>query len=165
MEIVADTSALLSLEAGGILEIAVEKLDFIISPRVKEELTGLSQNNDFEGNLAKNILGYMDNEIKVIEPSKRFDDGELEVAYLAKETEDIGFIITDDIGAREKMEKISNKPIRFSTMIVYALCLTGIKTFDQGWGIIERMAVKRVWKDNLIFESAKLMWNKERHEE
>ena len=26
-------------------------------------------------------------------------------------------------------------------MIVYALCLKGIKTFDQGWKIIERMAV------------------------
>ena len=35
MEIIADTSALLSLEAGGVLEIAVEKLDFIISPRIK----------------------------------------------------------------------------------------------------------------------------------
>lgn len=161
MKIVADTSALLSLETGGVLEIAVEKLDFIISTRIKEELTGLSKNNDFEGNLAKNVLGYIDNEIKVIEPSKSFDDGELEVAYLAKEIDDIEFIITDDISARKKIEKISNKPIRFSTMIVYALCLKGIKTFDQGWKIIEKMAVKRDWKDNLIFESAKLMWNKE----
>ena len=157
MEIAIDTSALLSLEAGGVLEIAVEKLDFIISPRIKEELTGLSKNNDFEGNLAKNVIEYIDNEIKVVEPSKRFEEGELEIAYLAKEKSDIEFIITDDVAAREKMEKISNKPIRFSTMIVYALCLKGIKTFDQGWKIMERMAVKRVWKDNLIFESAKLM--------
>ena len=63
--------------------------------------------------------------------------------------------------AREKIEKITDKQIRFSTMIVYALCLKGIKTFDQGWKIIERMAVKRDWKINLIFESAKLMWDKE----
>jgi len=157
MKIAIDTSALLSLEAGGILETAVEKLNLVISRRIKEELTGLSKNNDFEGNLAKNILGY---EIAVIDSSKRFDDGELEVAYLAKETSDIEFIISDDISAMKKMEKISDKPIRFSTMIVYALCLKGIKTFDQGWKIIERMAVKRDWKDNLIFESAKLMWDK-----
>ena len=159
MKIVADTSALLSLEAGGILEISVEKLDFVISPRIKEEIIGLSKNSDFEGNLAKNVLGYVDNDIKVIEPSKRFDDGELEIAYLAKEKDDIEFIISDDIGARERIEKIGNKPMRFSTMIVYALCIKGIKTFDQGWRIIERMAVKRDWKDNLIFESAKLMWD------
>jgi len=158
MNLAIDTSALLSLEAGGVLEIAVEKLDFIISPRVKEELTGISENNDFEGNLAKSVLGYVGNEIKVVEPSKRFDEGESEVAYLAKETSDVEFIITDDIAAKEKIEKISDKPIRFSTMIVYALCLKGIKTFKEGWKIIERMAVKRVWKDNLIFESAKLMW-------
>ena len=159
MKIVVDTSALLSLEAGGILEIAAEKLDFVISPRIMGEITGLSKNNDFEGNLAKKVLGYLDNEIKIMETSKRFEDGELEIAYLAKEKEDIEFIITDDIEAIGKMEKISNKPIRFSTMIVYALCLKGIKTFEQGWKIIERMAVKRAWKDNLIFENAKLMWN------
>jgi len=154
MKLVIDTSALLSLEAGGVLEIAVEKLDFIISLTIKEELTGLSKNNDFEGNLAKNVLDY---DIEVVETSKRFDEGELEVAYLAKE-EDAEFIITDDIEAREKIGKISNKPIRFSTMIVYALCLKGLKTFEQGRKIVERMAVKRDWKDNLIFESAKLMW-------
>lgn len=162
MEIVVDTSALLSLEAGGILEISIEKLDFIIPLRVKEEITGLSKNNDFEGNLAKNVLGYIDNEIKVIESSKRYNEGELEAAYLAKERSSIEFIITDDVSAIEKMEKIADKPIRFSTMIVYALCIKGIKTFEQGWKIIERMAVKRIWKDNLIFESAKLMWNKEK---
>ena len=160
MEIVVDTSALLSLEAGGVLEISIEKLDFIIPLRVKEEITGLSKNNDFEGNLAKNILGYIDNEIKVIESSKRYNEGELEAAYLAKERASIEFIITDDVSAIEKMEKIADKPIRFSTMIVYALCIKGIKTFEQGWKIIESMAVKRIWKDNLIFESAKLMWNK-----
>ena len=156
MKIAVDTSALLSLEAGNILETAVEKLNLVISQRIKEELTGLSKNNDFEGNLAKNILGYG---IKAIAASKRFDEGELEVAYLAKEASDIEFIISDDVSAIKKMEKISDKPIRFSTMIVYALCLKGIRTFDQGWKIIERMAVKRDWKDNLIFESAKLMWD------
>jgi rRNA-processing protein FCF1 len=156
MKLAIDTSALLSLEAGGVLEIAVEKLDFIISPRVKEELVGLSRNNNFEGNLAKSILDYT--EIKVIEPSKIFDEGELEIAYLAKERDDVGFIVTDDIAARKKIEKISDKPIRFSTMIVYALCLKGTKTFEQGWKIIERMTVKRDWKDNLIFETARLLW-------
>ena len=158
MKIAADTSALLSLEAGGILEIAVEKLDFVISTRIKEELVGISKNNDFEGNISKKVLEYK--EINVLEPSKRFEDGESEAAYLARENDDIEFIITDDIASREKIEKISDKPIRFSTLIVYALCLKGIKTFEQGWKIIERMAVKRNWKDNLIFESAKLMWDK-----
>jgi predicted nucleic acid-binding protein len=158
MNIVADTSALISLEAGGILEIAVEKIDFVMSTRIKKELFGISRNNDFEGNLAKKILGYK--EIGVLEPSKRFDDGESEAAYLAKENKDIEFIITDDIASREKIEKISDKPIRFSTLIVYALCLKGIKTFEQGWKIIERMAVKRNWKDNLIFEGAKILWKK-----
>ncbi len=133
MRLVIDTSALLSLEAGGVLEIAVEKLDFIISSRIKEELVGLSKNNDFEGNLAKNVLDY---EIEVIEPSKRFDDGESEVAYLAKDIDDVEFIITDDIAAKDKIKKISGKEIRFSTMMVYALCLKGIKTFKEGWKII-----------------------------
>ena len=157
MKIVIDTSALLSLEAGNILEIAIENFNFVIPLRIKEELVGLSKENNFEGNLAKKVLDYVEKEINVVETSKRFDDGELEAAYLAKETMDTEFIISDDIKAIEKIKNISKK-IRFSTMIVYALCLKGLITFDQGWKIIEKMAVKRVWKDNLIFESAKLIW-------
>ena len=143
MVIVLDTSALLSLEAGSILEIASEKVDLTISPRIRKELIGLSKNNTFEGNLAKKVLEYIGNEIKIVVSSKRFDAGELEIAYLAKENDGIDFIITDDISAIEKMEKITGKPIRFSTMLVYSLCLKGIKTFEQGWKIIEKMAVKR----------------------
>jgi len=158
MKIVIDTSALLSLEAGNILEVAIENFNFVIPLRIKEELVGLSKENNFEGNLAKKVLNYVEKEINVVEISKRFDDGELEAAYLAKETMDTEFIISDDIKAIEKIKNISKKEIRFSTMIVYALCLKGLITFDQGWKIIEKMAVKRVWKDNLIFESAKLIW-------
>lgn len=158
MKIVIDTSALLSLESGNILETAVENFNFVIPVRIKEELIGLGRDNNFEGNLAKKVLDYVEKEINVVETSKRFDDGELEAAYLAKETIDIEFIISDDIKAIEKIKNISKKEIRFSTMIVYALCLKEIITFDQGWKIIEKMAVKRVWKDNLIFESAKSIW-------
>ena len=158
MRIVIDTSALLSLESGNILETAVENFNFVIPVRIKEELIGLSKKNNFEGNLAKKVLNYVEKEINVVETSKRFDDGELEAAYLAKETIDIEFIISDDIKAIERIKNISKKEIRFSTMIVYALCLKEIIPLDQGWKIIEKMAVKRVWKNNLIFESAKSIW-------
>lgn len=45
-------------------------------------------------------------------------------------------------------------------MPVYSLCLAEVLTFEQGFKIIERMAVKRDWKNNLIFESAKQLWDR-----
>ena len=159
MRIVIDTSALLSLAAGNILELAVKVFNFVIPIRVKQELERISKNRDFEGNLAKELLSYLDREIKVIESYKSSREGELECAYLANELEDVEFLITDDTNALEKLEKISKKEVNFSTLIVYSLYLSRKISKEQGWKIIERMMVKRNWKDNIIFEQAKLLWN------
>ena len=57
MEVVADTSALLSLEAGGVLEIAVEKLDFMASTfKLIESLGLLCGRNFYEKRNSKALL-------------------------------------------------------------------------------------------------------------
>lgn len=158
MRIVIDTSGLLSLAAGNILELATQFFDFIIPVRVKEELNGISKNNDFEANLAKNVLFHIDREIKVIDSYKISEQGELECAYLANELDDVEFLITDDTKVLEKLEKISKKEVNFSTLIVYSLCLSGKLNKEKGWKVIERVGVKRNWKDNIMFEQAKILW-------
>lgn len=92
MKIVFDTSALMSLAAGNILDLVVESIDCIIPKRVEAELKGLSKNKDFEGNLAKNILSFLGKEIKVLEAYKSSNEGEMECAYLANELEDVEFL-------------------------------------------------------------------------
>ena len=109
MRIVIDTSGLLSLAAGNILELATKFFDFIIPTRVKQELDGIRKNNDFEANLAKNVLSYIDDKIKIIDAYKISQQGELECAYLATELEDVKFLITDDTKSLKKLEKYLKK--------------------------------------------------------
>ncbi len=158
MRIVIDTSGLLSLAAGNILELATQFFDFIIPARVKQELDGISKNNDFEANLAKNILSYINDKIKIIDAYKISQQGELGCAYLANELDDVEFLITDDTKILKKLEKISKKEVNFSVLIVYTLYLSGKISKEHGWRVIERMSVKRNWKDNVIFNQAKILW-------
>lgn len=157
MRVVLDTSALLSLASGNILDLAVASVNCVIPERVRAELLGLSMNNDFDGNLAKKVLDLLGKEITVIDSSKASAEGEVECVYLANELEDAEFLITDDSAALEKLEKLCKKPVRFSTMFLYAFCLKKKITKMQALQILERMRVKRNWKDNLIFEQAKIL--------
>ncbi len=59
MRIVLDTSAILSLAMGGILEIVVNQKDCCIPLRVEEELKGLATNNDFLGKVARYSLEFV----------------------------------------------------------------------------------------------------------
>ncbi len=161
MKFVFDTSALLSLAAGGVLDLVIENIDCIVPERVAGELRGLSHDRTFEGNLAARVLGFIDKDIAVLAASKNFALGELEAARLAKDRDDVAFLISDDVASLETVEKLSGRPVRFSTAIVYALCLKKRLTLEQGWNVVARMGVNRNWKDNAIFENAKIMWKKE----
>ena len=157
MKVITDTSALLSLAAGDILDLTLESIGCIIPVRVKEEVKGISRNNTFEGNLAKKVFAYIDQEIVVIETNKSSPDGEIECAYLANQIKDAELVITDDTNAIEKLEKICDTKIRFSTIILYALYLKGRINKDRARIVLERMRVKRDWKDNIIYEQAILL--------
>jgi len=158
MRIIFDTSALMSLTAGNILDLVVESFNCVIPSRVEAEIKGLSKNNTYEGNLAKKIFEYVNNEITVIEAYKKSKEGELECAYLANELEDAEFLITDDIASLKKLVKKCKKDVRFSTTLIYALCLKEKITKKQGKKIIEKISTKRNWKNNLIFEQSQELW-------
>ena len=149
-----DTSALLSLEAGKILDLVIENFELVIPKRVEEELKGISKNHDFEGNMAKRIFSFLEDEIKVIDASKHSEEGELECVYLANDL-NVEFLITDDTAALEKLEKICKKKIAFSTTLLSALIIKNELSKKEAINILERMRVKRNWKDNIIFEQAK----------
>lgn len=157
MKIVLDTSALMSLAAGGILELALESITCVVPERVRAEVQGLSKNNDFDGNLATSIFEVLGEEIEVLDAYKKSTEGEIECAYLANEIDEVEFLITDDTLALERLEKICKKAVRFSPIILYALCLKKKITKIQALKILERMRVKRNWKDNIIFEQAAIL--------
>ncbi|HLC85317.1 MAG TPA: hypothetical protein VJH22_06000 [Candidatus Nanoarchaeia archaeon] len=138
MRIVLDTSALMSLAAGDVLDLAIESMDCIVPERVRAEIQGLSKNNDFEGNLAKRILDLFGNGIEILTSYKTSIEGEIECAYLANELDDVEFLITDDTLALESLEKTCRKSIRFSPMILYALCLKNKLTKKQALQSLEQ---------------------------
>lgn len=161
MNVVIDTSSLMSLAAGRILEFTIENITLIIPERVQIEVRGLSKNNDFEGSLAKQIKEFLSKEIKVVPSPKTSQEGEVECAYLANSLNEVEFLITDDTVALEKLERICKKKVRFSTLILYALYLNNKISKKQALQVLERMRVKRNWKDNVIFEQAVILLEKQ----
>jgi len=148
----------MSLTAGNVLDLVIEKFECIVPPRVREELEFLSQNHNSDGNLAKFILQFIGEKIKVLSTVNRNREGEIECAYLANELSDVAFIISDDTAAIKRLNEIIEKKLIFSTAIVYALYVNKEISLNQSKNIIKMMQLKRNWSDNLIFEDAKLLF-------
>lgn len=152
MRIVFDTSALLSLAAGGILELAIGNFGTCIPRRVEEELRGISKKSTFEGNLAKRVLEYVAIEIEVI-PTINMVNGEFACVELANDLED-SVLLSDDIAALEKLKRLCKREVLFSTTLLTALYWRKIITKERALSVLERIRVKRNWKNNAIFEQA-----------
>lgn len=138
--------------------------------RVKAELEEIAEQKNEIGKAAKYVLDS--NFIKFHELPQKLQDvkGEIEVVNLANKlmtplllTEkkpQIEAIITDDIKSMKKLESKTNIPIWFSTFIIYSLCKQQFISYEEGWSAIEDMKIKREWKENLIIESAEVLWEK-----
>ena len=157
MKIILDTSAILSLASGDILETVIESIDCIVPTRVEEELRGISQNNTSLGSIAKSVLEFVGRDILVLKPSSLSFEGEIECAYLAKEQKNVLFVITDDTKAIKKIQNISKKEVRFSTLLLFALIQKRKINREQAFTILEKMRVQRDWKNNIIYEQAKIL--------
>lgn len=66
----------------------------------------------------------------------------------------------DDIKSMKKLEKKTKIPIWFSSFIIYSLSEQQLISCKEGWSAIEAMKRKRGWKENLIIEYAKLLFEK-----
>ena len=153
MRIVFDTSALLSLAAGGILELVAEHVYCVIPTKVEEELLRISLRSTFEGNLAKQVLVHIGEEIEIISTSWEYD-GETACARLAQSLQDVAFLVTDDTLAVSRIQKLCDKSLLFSPHIVHMLYVFGILTQQQAISVLERMCIKRDWKHNILYVQA-----------
>src|SRR6056297_1927972 len=101
--IVADTSALLSLAAGGIAETVLDEFDVYTTERIVEELEDTAEYDDEHGEAARTVLDCRDRLTVrgVAKPgvtSTRIDAGEASCAALVDER-DADFLVTDDLRA------------------------------------------------------------------
>ena len=158
-EIVLDTSAVISLGCTGKFNLIGRVFNFDCPMRVKEELEEISKTKDEIGKIAKDILD--DNVITFHRLSAKLQNikGEIEVVNLANELK-AEAIVMDDIQYMKKLEKKTNIPIWFSSFIIYSLFEQKLITYREGWSSIENMKTKRKWKENLIIDSAKILFEK-----
>ncbi len=91
LTVVADTSALLSLELSGLFELCKKHFKMITGERVAEELKEISSKEDELGKAAKEVL----ESIEITSAGKKFSKGEDEaLELLARTKADLLFQMT-----------------------------------------------------------------------
>lgn len=155
-----DSSAIISLGATDSMILASDIFSFVASLRVKEELIDISKTEDEIGKIARHVLDS--SLIEFVELDKELENvkGEIETVNLANKIK-ADFVIMDDIKARKKLEDICNVPIVFSPFIIFVLYEKNILSYEESLSAIKKMKIKRKWKDNLVMEYAKMLFEKE----
>lgn len=165
--IVADTSALMSLCAGDILNETLKISNIIIPEKVKTELLEISAFDDPQGSYAKNVLqiinqnkiivkqiGMSQRAEKIVEENSRIDIGEAEVIVLAEE-KGIEVVITDDFKAYPQMREVFVGKVYLSTYLVAGLVVAGMISKDEARICFDKIATRRTWLNAEIYMRAK----------
>ena len=157
---VIDTSAAISLGLTGRFELAARIFSFTGTSRVKEELVEITGSPDEIGRVADEILKSGLISFITLEIGIQSDKGEIEVVNLSK-NRNADLVLMDDAQARKKLQKDCKAPIRFSPFAIFMLCKNKLLTRKEALSAIEDMQTKRQWKENLIIEYAKFLFEKE----
>jgi predicted nucleic acid-binding protein len=164
-KIVADTSALVSLEVVELVPFVLKYFDVIIPQAVKSELEDIAKYNDIHGAAAGRILDFVENKKITVENISGYekhllssDLGESQALELANKT-CADYLISDDVECFWYLENNFRKTV-FSVFIVRLLCSLNEIGDDEGWQIIEKMCERRTWAKNIIYLTAKKFWGK-----
>ena len=165
-EVVADTSSLISLQTGGVLELSLKLFDISIPEIVVTELEEVAGYDDTHGESARDVLGLIKeariNVREVISISEtesrvepRVDAGEMGCLNLCRQ-EQIPILITDDWRALPKLIEISTSiNVVVSAFVIRALLNRRVLTRDDAETILDRIARNRDWLESKIYEESK----------
>ncbi len=166
--ITADTSALISLSVGTIVEYCLELFDIVIPTTVHEELKDISEYKDEHAQGAVSVLKLIsESKIKVLEidedkpildivgKSSKLDRGEVETLFLAKKISS-RIMITDDFRSLEGLKHHSGDvKIHLSVYPIARLVVKGIISKKKAEEILEKIADERSWEGAALFRFAK----------
>jgi predicted nucleic acid-binding protein len=161
--LVADTSALVSLNIGLVLEKALEIVAIYVPQEVVNELeihARLSDDAAHVLNLVRTgrikVLGVQDTKRvqALVAENTQIDYGEAEAIVLA-EGRNITLIITDDFEAFFQMRRATKVPVDLSPYLIAALVVTRKLSIEEAEASFERIASKRHWFDARIYERAR----------
>ncbi len=166
--ITADTSALISLGVGNIVELCLELFEVVIPTTVHEELNDISEYKDEHAQAAVSVLELIsESKIKVfkidedkaildiVDRSSKLDRGEVETLFLAKKISS-RIMITDDFRSLEGLKRHSGDvKIHLSVYPVAKLVIQGIISKKKAEETLEKIAAERSWEGAALFRFAK----------
>lgn len=166
-KIVADTSALVSLEVVKLLFSVLKYFELIIPAAVKSELEEMATYSDVHGAAAKRILSFVDGgdiTVKDVDGYEKHvynaDLGEAQSLELANKI-CADYLISDDVECFWDLENNFKKTV-FSIFVVRLLCDLNELGYDEGWEVINKMSERRTWAKNIIYQTAKKFWKKDK---
>lgn len=168
IEVVVDTSSLVSLQMINALTKSFEIIKMIIPKIVKEELNDISKHKDNEGKTAKEILEFiLKGNIKTVEVknqkkvenllSKDVNHGEAE-CFIACIENDIKTLVMDDIDAAYSLEgiAIANKiKMKISVAVLIELFREKIIDKPQLKNYVSSLIKIRGWESGVLEVLAK----------
>ena len=164
--IVADTSALISLEIADCLGHALEEFDISTTEIVIDELEDTATFDDSHGRAADRVLDMTSD--LLIHPydsppvaSSRIDAGEGSCIALISEIEP-DFFLTDDLRALPELERLVDVHVAISPILIKALVTRDVLTQEDPVNRLEQLTAARGWLGTPIYRRAKRIFESDR---
>lgn len=157
--LVADTSALLSLTSGEVLELVLGEFDVHTTETVRQELQETAAYEDRHATAAEAVLANGDR-LRVHETdtpaftSSRIDAGEASCIGLATDL-DAAFVLTDDLRALPELQHLVDARVAISPIVLRALVKRDVLDDEEARARLERMAAERDWLGAPIYRRAR----------
>ncbi len=154
--ILADTSALVSLEIKHLVALSSKFVQFSISTGVCEELKEIAKFEDVHGRSAKDVLELVDKgiiEVKSVNARKEhiesIDMGEAEILTLG-ESGKYDYIITDDVKAMPYMKSVARVKVLTSVFVIRLLYDLKLLSRHEALDSIKQISTSRDWYGGIL---------------
>lgn len=163
--IVADTSVLVSLAAGDVLDLPLDAFDVHTTETVIDELRDTAKYDDSHGRAATAVLDTSDrltiNAVETPIESARIDRGEGSCTALAR-TYGADFLLTDDLRALPELEGAVDSQVAISPIVLRALVIDGRLTREEALDQLDGLAHRRDWFGAPIYRRARRLFDTKR---
>ena len=155
--LVADRSALVSLETISVLATVCEEYDVNTTETVVAELESTAEYDDTGGEAAQSCLDRRERlRVHTVDDpltSSRIDVGEGSCAVLAVDR-DADFLLTDDLRALPELAGAVAAQVAISPIVLRALVNRGVLTADAARDHLDTLAERRRWLGSPIYRRA-----------
>lgn len=163
MTVVVDTSALISLAVGDVLNDAVAAFDIVTTPTVIEELEETAEYDDWHGTAATAVLRQTD-ALTVQDAdgapfeTSRVDAGEASCVAAARDG-DAAFLVTDDYRALPELQALVDAEVAVSPIVLRAVVKRDALSAADAETAFETIAAGRDWIDAPIYRYARRLFD------